>query len=490
MSNRLESLNSKKPASGTGSTSSTPGKGPGAKPKFKPKVVVRKSKEERAKVAPTLKTEPTTRKPVSNRGRGGARGGRGGGRGGRNYAGTHILSNGFLSAGAVSIGNSNGSKLGLTNDLIYGGENGGSEFISGLKLKEEKIRNDSDDEGSGSSSEGSGNDGRQRINMTKEYRFREEDVVLFPVRPFRDDGIKRKEPIYNQQQQQVEQSNEEIKLKTEPGLEDSATPMPISLTQSRESTVKSENIDEKLEMIKESKSKLESKIVQGDPYAIEESNKLITDYQQILDIVTGKLDKLLSVPTTIKHKVKKEKTADDIEVDNEDGEADNDDDDEFVEEEEIIEPDENYVLFQLPKHLPSYNRAPTLVKLEKGVKPVDEPYNAEEISQLATHTSALRGQIGKINIHQSGKITIDLGDKNIRLNATKGASTDFLQELAMIEMMEQKDKEKEKEKPEGSNDIEADEDIQMVDDEGRSIKGKLVRLGTISEKIVATPSIQ
>ena len=83
--------------------------------------------------------------------------------------------------------------------------------------------------------------------------------------------------------------------------------MPISLTQSRESTVKSENIDEKLEMIKESKSKLESKIVQGDPYAIEESNRLITDYQQILDIVTGKLDKLLSVPTTIKHKVKKEK---------------------------------------------------------------------------------------------------------------------------------------------------------------------------------------
>ena len=131
-----------------------------------------------------------------------------------------------------------------------------------------------------------------------------------------------------------------------------------------------------------------------------------------------------------------------------------------------------------------------MVKLEKGVKPVDEPYNAEEISQLATHTLALRGQIGKINIHQSGKITIDLGDKNIRLNATKGASTDFLQELAMIEMMEQKDKEKEKEKPEGSNDIEADEDIQMVDDEGRSIKGKLVRLGTISEKIVATPSIQ
>lgn len=497
MSNRLESLNSKKPTSG--SSSSTTASGPGAKPKFKPKVVVRKSKEERAKVAPSLKVEQSTRKPTSNRGaRGGARGGRGGGRGGRNYAGTHILSNGFLSAGAVSIGNSNGSKLGLTSDLIYGGDNGGSEFISSLKLKVEHNRNDSDDdnddndETSGNSSEG--NDGRQKINMTKEYRFHEEDVVLFPVRPFRDDGIQRKEPIYNQLHYQT--GNNEIK--PESSVEPSATPMPISLTQSRESTIKTENINEKLEMIKESKSKLESKIVQGDPFAIEESNRLITDYQQILDIVTGKLDELLSVPTTIKHKVKKEKSDDDIKPDDDNGEEEDnedDDDDEFVEQEEIIEPDENYVLFQLPKHLPDYKRAPSLVKLEKGIKAVDEPFKPEEISQLGTHTSALRGKIGKINIHQSGKITIDLGDNNIRLNVTKGSSTDFLQELAMIEMMESKNKVKEKEQDKnegGDDDIQvddADEEIQMVDDEGRSIKGKLIRLGTVNEKIIATPSI-
>ncbi|RCK59245.1 DNA-directed RNA polymerase III subunit RPC4 [Candida viswanathii] len=474
MSNRLESLNSKKPTPTPGSSS----KSSSGAPKFKPKVVARKSKEERAKEAPSLKVEQPTRKPLSNRGRGGARGGRGGGRGGRNYAGTHVLSNGFLSAGAVSIGgNSSGSKLGLTSDLIYGGETGGSELISNLKLKEEKNRDDSDDEGSEGSSEG-GSDGRRKINMTKEYRFREEDVVLFPVRPFRDDGIKRKEPIYNQQGEELPE--DQIKPKTEPSVDASATPLPISLTQSRESSIKSENIDEKIEAIKETKNKLESKIVQGDPYAIEESNRLITDYQQILDIVTGKLDRLMSVPTTVTHKVKKEKTADDIEVDNEEDEEQQP---EYIEQEEIIEPDENYVLFQLPKHLPTYKRAPTLIKLEKGVKPVDEEFNLEEITQLATHTSALRGQIGKINIHQSGKITIDLGDNNIRLNVTKGASTDFLQELAMIEMTEPKDKDKEK------ND-EEDDDVQMVDDEGRSIRGKLVRLGTVNEKIIATPSIQ
>ena len=29
--------------------------------------------------------------------------------------------------------------------------------------------------------------------MTQKYRFNEEDTVLFPVRPFRDDGITRAE---------------------------------------------------------------------------------------------------------------------------------------------------------------------------------------------------------------------------------------------------------------------------------------------------------
>lgn len=69
MSNRLESLNPRKPVSSSSSSGSK------SAAKFKPKVVQRKSKEERAKVAPTIKQEPQPRQPLPNsRGRGGARG--------------------------------------------------------------------------------------------------------------------------------------------------------------------------------------------------------------------------------------------------------------------------------------------------------------------------------------------------------------------------------------------------------------------------------
>lgn len=126
MSNRLESLNSKKP-------SSSPVPKPGLK--FKPKVVQRKSKEERAKVAPQVKQEP--QRNASTRGRGGSARGRG--RGGRNnYAGTHIVTSGPLSAGSVSIGNLSGTKLGLTADLIYNSNGEGlstPDFINNLKMK-------------------------------------------------------------------------------------------------------------------------------------------------------------------------------------------------------------------------------------------------------------------------------------------------------------------------------------------------------------------
>ena len=85
MSNRLESLNPRKPVSSSSSSGSK------SAAKFKPKVVQRKSKEERAKVAPTIKQEPQPRQPLPNS---------------RAvvapeeeedviYAGTHMVSNGF-----------------------------------------------------------------------------------------------------------------------------------------------------------------------------------------------------------------------------------------------------------------------------------------------------------------------------------------------------------------------------------------------------------
>lgn len=459
MSNRLESLNPRKPLSSSSSSSS----GSKSAAKFKPKVVQRKSKEERAKVAPTIKQEPQTRQPLPNsRGRGGARG-----RGGRNnYAGTHMVSNGFLSAGAVSIGNSSGSKLGLTSDMIYNSNGDLSssstpDFIANFKSKQKAstpgAQSDEDEE----------DDDPTKINMTQKYRFNEEDTVLFPVRPFRDDGITRVEN---------EITMPDVEMKQEPNDSTAeSTPMPISLTQSRETTVKSELIEEKIEQIKETKSKLEKKIAQGgDSFVSEETDKIISDHQQILDILTGKLDKL-STKTEDVHPKQKQ-----MQQDNDNDDDIDDIDVELKNEKKETYFDDQYILFQLPKHLPTYIQPKSAVKLEPGVKPieVDEPVTEEEISKLATNNSKLRGKIGNINIHQSGKITIDLGN-GIRLNVTKGAPTDFLQELALIEMNPPS-------KPEDNE----EEDVQMVDDDGRSITGKVVRLGIVNDKIIATPCIQ
>lgn len=35
-----------------------------------------------------------------------------------------------------------------------------------------------------------------------------------------------------------------------------------------------------------------------------------------------------------------------------------------------------------------------------------------------------------------------------------------------------------------------DEDVEMVDNEGRDIFGKLIRLGAVTEKVIATPCIE
>jgi len=406
MSNRLESLNSKKP-------SSSPVPKPGLK--FKPKVVQRKSKEERAKVAPQVKQEP--QRNALTRGRGGSARGRG--RGGRNnYAGTHIVTSGPLSAGSVSIGNLSGTKLGLTADLVYS-TNGESlatpDFINNLKKKDSR-----------SSTPGVDSDGEDdptKINMTEEYNFEDDATELFPFRPFRDDGIKRgnavkDEPFYP--------------VKVEPTDSMESSPAVISLTESREATVKSEAIADKIELIKENKAILESKITQNDLIATDEASKLITDNEEVLDILAGSFKNLSA----------REKE------------------------------DDHYVLFQLPQHLPKYAREESLVKQELGT--IEQSQDATTKSLLGTNTSTLRGEIGKINIHQSGKITIDLGN-GIKLNVTKGVPTDFLQELTILD---------------ASRNQPGEEDVEMVDDEGKDIFGKLIRLGAVTEKIIATPCIK
>ncbi|EGW35101.1 uncharacterized protein SPAPADRAFT_58243 [Spathaspora passalidarum NRRL Y-27907] len=391
MSNRLESLNSKKPA---GSPAPKGGL------KFKPKVVQRKSKEERDKDAPIIKQEQQARQPAT-RGRGSTRGR---GRGGRNaYAGTHLVTSGPLSAGSVSIGNVNGSKSGLTSDSIYSTSMSPTpEFLQNLKLKDRPKSVTP-----GAESEEDEEDDPTRINMTQQYRFADEETVLFPVRPDRTE---------------VEKDTTTITLKSEEPTRENTPAF------NRESPVKSEPLEDKIEKIKVSKAKLQERINQTDDPTAYEENKLLADHQQILDLLTHKFDEL---------------STDEV-------------------------PDDKFILFQLPNHLPEY------IDKQQDESSEVKQEQEQEPSQLAVNKTNLRGRIGNINIHQSGKISIDLGNGN-KLTVAKGAPTNFLQELACIEY---------------DSSVAENEDVEMLDEQGRKVMGKVIRLGTVDEKVIATPYIK
>ncbi|WPK23358.1 hypothetical protein PUMCH_000596 [Australozyma saopauloensis] len=246
MSNRLESLNSKasKPAL-----------------KFKPKVVARKSKEDREKEAKEIKAEQPTPRGPPTRGRGGARGGRGG-RGGA-LAGTHMVSAGPLSMGSVALTELKATKMSYHSQGTFNASSdlGSTAFLSKMTLKTRSnvptTNVDSDEEDHKAS----------RINMNKEYAYEESETILFPVRPEKD----------------AEATPDAIALALESVL--AVLSAPQSRAQSRALTVdsvKSEATDgvaPELPPIAD---------VAGD-LARAEHDRLIDDQRSIMDLITSKV---------------------------------------------------------------------------------------------------------------------------------------------------------------------------------------------------------
>jgi DNA-directed RNA polymerase III subunit RPC4 len=147
----------------------TPSAAAGSKPgtRFRPKVVARRSKEERDADAPVNAPEDRPRPQ-----RGGIRGGRGGARGGRRaMQGTHIVQAGPLASGNV-LGD---TKQNLSRSATMSPT---PEYLTNLVKREGGSTrgtsvgpDDSDDE----------ND-LTKINMNEEYKFSKEETELFPVR--------------------------------------------------------------------------------------------------------------------------------------------------------------------------------------------------------------------------------------------------------------------------------------------------------------------
>lgn len=421
MSNRLESLSSKK---STGKPSL----------KFKPKVVERKSKEEREKSQ--IKQEPEPKSSSGSKGnggrngaggRGGANSGRGGargGRGGRNYGNTHVLSSGLLSSGTVEgsrLGSRSGFKAsGFERDQVVS-SSPTPEFIQSLKVKDKsksatpQSSGDSDDE-----------DDLTKIDMAKEYKFADEETILFPVRPQRQDLM---EPESSKDRSPKEQSP----VKEDPDFV-------------RESSVKSENIETELQQILSTKADLESKISEPvDLLNKEESEKLSRDYADILETINSQFSRML-----------------------------------------LDSSDNTFSLFQLPNILPTYHPVKSIVKSEEESGELDQPQvSASELDQPQVSESStpqtsfasnaisnLKGQVGKLNIHKSGKITLNLGN-DIDLDITLGVGSNFLQELVVLDYNESEEKPK-------------SEDVSMEDDE---CKGTVHKIGEVDGKLIATPII-
>lgn len=472
MSNRLESLNSKKPATGKPSL------------KFKPKVVERRSKEEREKSV-KVKQEPEDSKSSGKPPRGGKnqRGGRPGGRGGRKdaYANTHVLSSGLLSTGSVTPGAGNGkSSFGSSGSSresrTISTLSPTPEFLQNLRLKPQ-LKKSPESVRSGTPETQSDDDDDNdltKIDMSKEYKFAEDETTLFPVRA---------ERVVETQDAPPSVSKEQSPVKDEPEFV-------------KESSVKSENIETELQQILDTKADLESKI--SEPVDIlnkEESEKLAEDHEHILQSINTRFNDIL------------------------------------LQEKEHS--DDKFMLFQLPKLLPNYKVVESKVKPEFSTGeaqlgpeasevsdpiPIDvdsiPPETTEsdkastsntaqstgdsETNKFAAPVSNVTGQIGKLNIHKSGKISLNLGN-DINLDLTLGVGSNFLQELILLDYDDSSSSKSDtgskpnpdnsEPKPKQEDPDEMDQDHSMDENQQNQSKGIVHMLGQVDGKLIATPSI-
>lgn len=397
MSNRLESLHSKS-----------------AKPalKFKPKVVARKSKEDREKDAREIKTEEKPRTPAT-RGRGGARGGRGG-RAAAALAGTHMVSAGPLSMGSVAL-----SELKSTR-MSYHGHGGGTfnasdDLGSTAVLAKMTLKARSNVPAGGADSDEEDHKAA-RINMNKEYAYEDSETILFPVRPEKD----------------AEATPEAALTASESVLASLSAPQ--SRAQSRALTVDSvksepeDGVAPDLPPIAD---------VAGD-LARAEYDRLIDDQRSIIDLLSSKLGQI--------------KTEDEAALS-----------DKLPTQEQNktpTEPDQKFLVFQMPQ-----------------IKP-EEHTNLETKSPFANaNTLIFNGQVGNINIHKSGKISITMNDGSV-FDCSKGTSPSFLQEVYMLDSLAAK---KTPEELETNNDIFNANNVK--------VGGDIYRLGEVVGKIVAQPNI-
>ncbi|CDO93267.1 unnamed protein product [Kluyveromyces dobzhanskii CBS 2104] len=385
MSGRLPGLNQGKPSTGTSL-------------KFKPKAVARKSKEERD--ANALKVEEpkkqTERKKYTQKPQNAQK------RQPKYLNNTRVITSGPLTAGNFS----GGSTTGATGFIKTEG--------SQSSLLQQGLKAVSDDEAEVSDSENMGNG--KRINMGKEYTeadfkkenddlFEDENVEnnlnadaatteeiraskqlanLFPVRAVRINHDK-----VDSLQKAVQESMSSLNTRK-------PTPGPVKLEQDQTNGTLSDVVKEKELELKE---KLRLLQLQQDFQSVDseetlrETALLLEDHERILK----KLNRINDVPN-------------------------------------------KFMFLQFPSNLPEFQPQPRKLTEENGdatdgtaVNGETNPSQSKSNKQVTVESSEpLVGNVGSIRVHQSGRMSIKIG--NVTMDINRGAESTFLQDVVMLDL--------------------------------------------------------
>ncbi|KAH3680935.1 hypothetical protein WICMUC_000078 [Wickerhamomyces mucosus] len=385
-SNRLDSLSRRGP--------------PAAKPgmKFKPKVVARRTKEERDADAPINEVETKKQPSIrggSIRGRGSLRGGRGGN---RNLIGTHVVQAGPLASGNI---------LSDTNDSHTRSSTRGStpDYLSKLMNKSES--------GTRESSLGLESDDETdltRIDMSKDYKFSNEDVQLFPVRAPRLDN-NNDDNYNNNNEETIKVESRSISPETD-GIIKEDTPVKEEPVEKSLTTL----LDEKANDLQNKLNDLQLQQDQDQDHfgTIEDSFRLEKDHKSILKTlidINNQNDKFMFIqlPKVLpEFEIPEFQKIREEQENNEEKQNGESNEEEIKKEKDI----------------------PIEIKEEDGKTKIDKIDDDLKIDK-ELKSNGLQGNIGNLRIHKSGKLTMQIG--NVIMDVGRGSRTDFLQQIVLVD---------------------------------------------------------
>lgn len=409
MSGRLPSLKDSKPSL-----------------KFKPKVVARRSKEEREASVPKVKVEdkneldkkknrtkkvpPTQKKRVP-----------------KYLNNTHVITSGPLAAGNFVADKNSMMKAKIFGNSMAKGEEGTSSLIQkGLETIDNE--HDDSDEEIGAGEENKASSSRtKKFNMGKELTYKE---------------------FISHEQEVQEVDEDESEGGDDDNMEVDDARRIEQLFPIRPLRVKHEDTEALKKAVQESMSENPTRDPTPGPALIKEEPGLSEDQmlKQVLvkkeNELKGKLEEL---------KLEAEANNDMTELEIEKLQIENDHIRILKNIERINNKPNKFMIFQLPPKLPEFKVTPTKQEnneMDQESMEVDSTKEDKKQKKkpVVTLEPELTGNIGSIRIHKSGRLSVKIGD--VIMDISKGAESNFMQDIIRFNEHEQENAKKEEEEEE------------------------------------------